>query len=575
MRKIMSLALAALLSLALLLPALAVGEEPRIVTMGSCSVFVENWLDQEIMRILQDDLNVRIDYTYYDRDKFSLLLAGGELPDIVVGRMDYLPSIIQNGMALNLDTVKEKMPYMNSELFAARNELVRMLMGGEAQELLFAAPGLGPERVGAGKIPGRGYTIRWDYYKEIGCPPINSDDDFLAALIEIHKLHPTHEDGTPMYGIGQYNEIGRFYGRGAYLKDVAQNPWTFTNYLYFAGMDDCVLYNGYINTERSAFWKDVTFYNRLYREGLFDLDSFTMTIDDWTAKIRSGYYYADTSNYGGMYDEQVKRDPDTLAGYVVVPSEGAVVHANKLQLTGTAPTNYIFISSKAKNMDAAIEVLDYLHNPDYIRTIFTGVQGKEWDYDEDGVPFMFEETIARRATNDVEWQNTGFGRSTVAWWNMAQPTAHHPDGYSYDLMEEPAYRSLALTPLYQDFCEYYEVSYPGEALMRVVEEGKTIDLTHDYAQTVAAGVSDIPMDIRRIMDACNDIIYRAMPKLVMAEDDAAFAAVQAEVMANLESAGEQTAWAWCEAEFNRVRDLVTPAFEEGLAYYRENYLGEN
>lgn len=573
MRKITTLFLAILMTLSLL-PAFATAEEPRVVTIGSASVFIEDWLEQEVMQILQNDLNVKIEYNFYDRDKFNLMLAGGELPDIVIGLQEYLPTIIQNKMALNLDTVKEKMPYLNGEIFAARNGLVRTLLGGEDQELLFAAPGLGPERVGAGKIPGRGYTIRWDYYKEIGSPPINNDEDYLNAFIEIAKLHPTHEDGSPLYAIGHYNDLFRFYMRAAYLKDVAVNPWTFNNYLYMAGFDDCVLYNGYTNTERSAFWKDMAFYNKLHREGLFDLDSFTMTYDDWIAKVRSGRYLGEIYNYNVLYNEQVKSDPNTLAGNVVIPSEGALVHANKLNLTGNAPTNYLFISKNAKNMDAAIDVLDYLHNPDYIRTVFSGVQGKEWDYDENGVPQLLEETILRRSENDTAWQKTGFGRGTVAMWNMAQPTARHPDGYSYDLMEEPANRALGLAPLYIDYDEHYNSVYPGAVLMDLVAEGKTLDLSSDYAQTVAVGVNEIPMDIKRIMDTCNDIIYRAMPKLIMAKDDAEFAAIQAEIIASIEQADEATAWAWCEAEFNRVKALVTPTYEEGKAYYEKNYLGK-
>lgn len=573
MRKLISILMIAAMAMGLF-AGFAVAEEPRVVTLGSASVFAEDWLDQQVMQILQNDLNVKIDYTYYDKDKFSLLLAGGELPDIVIGLQEYLPSIIRNDMALDLDTVKEKMPHFNGPIFEARNELVRTLLGGEEQQLLFVAPGLGPERVGAGKIPGRGYTIRWDYYKEIGCPPINSDEDYLNAFIAIKALHPTHEDGTQMYAMGHYNELSRFFMRGAYLKDIAQNPWTFNNALYLAGFIDCVLYDGYVDVEHSAFWKDMAFYNKLYREDLFDLDSFTMTYDDWNAKLRSGYYYSDIYNYNVLYNEEVKKDPNTLAGNVVVPSEGALVHANKLNLTGNAPTNYLFISKNAKNMDAAIEVIDYLHNPDYIRTVFTGVQGEQWDYDENGVPYMFEETIQRRSENDADWQKTGFGRSTQAWWNMSQGTAHHPDGYSYDLMEESAYRGLALAPLYQDYCDYYDVEYPGAALMQVVEAGKTSDLSYDYAQTVAVGVSDIPMDIRRIMDSCNDIIYRALPKIIMAKDDAEFEKIRAEVIESIKGADEQTAWEWCETEFNRVKEIVTPAFEAGRAYYEQAYLGK-
>ncbi len=554
--------------------AFAEGAAPTVVTIGSASPFEEGWLDQNVMQILKKDLNIEIEYNYYDADKMSLMLASNDLPDIVIGTQETLPTVLQNKLALNLDTVLDQAPNLDLPIYKARNELVRTLMGGEEKGLYVLAPGMGPERVGAGKIPGRGYTIRWDWYKEIGCPPINNDEDYLNAIKAIAALHPTTEDGQTVYGIGTYNILNQFFVRGAYTKDVAVNPWTFNGYLFSAGVDDGILYDGYMSETRSAFWKDMRFFNALNREGLFDLDSFTMTMDEWTAKIKSGVYIADLYTSQTLYNDMVQKDAETLAGFVVVPSEGAVVHANKLNITGNAPTNFMFIPANSENWKAALSVFNYISNPDYIRTIYSGVKGEQWDYDANNVPKFFDETIVARAANGEAWQKTGFGRGCVAWWNLAQPTAYHPDGYSYDLMEEPENRALGLSKLHQDYDAYYKVVYPGQALVDLVTAGKTIDLSKDFAQTVSVGVNYIPLDIKRIMDACNDIVYRAMPKLVMAEGDEEFAAVQQKVFQDLKDAGEEQAWAWCNENFNKVRDQVKPVFDQARELYVEMYLNK-
>lgn len=552
--------------------AFAEAAAPTVVTIGSASSFEDGWLDQEVTKIIEKDLNVKFEYSFYDADKMSLMLASNDLPDIVIGTQETLPTVLQNKLALNLDTVLDQAPNLDLPIYKARNELVRTLMGGEEKGLYVLAPGMGPERVGAGKIPGRGYTIRWDWYKEIGCPPINNDEDYINAIKAIAALHPTTEDGQTVYGIGTYNLFNQYYVRGSYIKDVAVNPWTFSGYLYSAGVDDGVLYDGYTSETRSGFWKDMKFFNALNKDGLFDLDSFTMTIDEWNAKIRAGVYIADLYTSQTMYNEMVKKNPDTLAGHVVIPSEGAVVHANKLNITGNAPTNFMFIPANCENWKAALSVLNYISNPDYIRTVFSGVKGVQWDYDANGVPVLFDETIAARSANDAAWQLTGFGRGTVAHWNIAQPTSYHPDGYSFDLMEEPANRAKGLSKLHQDYDTYYNVVYPGQALVDLVTAGKTIDLSSDYAQTVSVGVNNIPLDIKRIMDACNDIMYRAMPKLVMAESDEAYAAVQQEVFQDLKDAGEEQAWAWCNENYNKVRDQVKPIFDQARELYVEMYL---
>lgn len=81
------------------------------------------------------------------------------------------------------------------------------------------------------------------------------------------------------------------------------------------------------------------------------------------------------------------------------------------------------------------------------------------------------------------------------------------------------------------------------------------------------GITDIPLDIQRIVTNLNDILYNAIPSLVMAETEEEYLEVQQEVLAELEAADEATAWAWYKEHFDAAREIVTPAFQEYLAYY--------
>ena len=48
-------------------------------------------------------------------------------------------------------------------------------------------------------VPKRGYVVRWDYYKELGYPPVNNEEDYLKVLRQMHENHPFTEDGYPTY----------------------------------------------------------------------------------------------------------------------------------------------------------------------------------------------------------------------------------------------------------------------------------------------------------------------------------------------------------------------------------------
>ena len=563
------LAVMLLLSLA---PA-AMAEEPIVVTMAFTGTEPSDaWKESNELKLLEEELNIRLDYSFYDDDKFALLLASGNMPDIIMPRQKHLATIIDNGLALNLDPLLETYaPNLAGPAFSASNSLSRQMLGGENHELYFLAPGLGMESALVNETTSRGYAVRWDLYKELGCPPINSDDDYIEIIRQMVELYPETEDGRKVYGMGLYDDLAAWYSRAAWVRDGgALCIWTVTNYQYMATLEDTTLINGYMNTERSAFWTDMKFYNKLYNAGLLDPDSFIMTVDEYNAKMAGGEYVAATTASGTLYNEKRKEDPNTLTGFIVVPSENAVVGARKLQACGGMPTDTIFISKSSPNWEAALKVLNFFADDKIVRMVYCGIQGEDWDYDENGVPYITEQAIQDRETygfgTDEYVKETGiYGQ--LYNFTFFQGTAISEDGYVYNLAQMPAERVRTLDPMRKDMAATYGVSRPSEALMNLVYEGKTIDNLNDYAQLVALGITDIPLDIQRIMNNLNDILYNAVPSLVMAETQEEYDAIQAQVLAELANAYEAVAWEWYSTRFDASKEMVTPAYLEALARY--------
>ena len=123
------LAVMLLLSLA---PA-AMAEEPIVVTMAfTGTVPSDAWKESNELKLLEEELNIRLDYSFYDDDKFALLLASGNMPDIIMPRQKHLATIIDNGLALNLDPLLETYaPNLAGPAFSASNSLSRQMLGGE------------------------------------------------------------------------------------------------------------------------------------------------------------------------------------------------------------------------------------------------------------------------------------------------------------------------------------------------------------------------------------------------------------------------------------------------------------
>ena len=102
------------------------------------------------------------------------------------------------------------------------------------------------------------------------------------------------------------------------------------------------------------------------------------------------------------------------------------------------------------------------------------------------------------------------------------------------------------------------MSYPSQARQKLVDEGKIIDHSHNFSQLVAVAREPIPTDILRILTKCNDVVYTAVPKLVMAATEEEFNAIQEQVLADLEKAGEPEAWAWASEAQAKAHSLVDP-----------------
>jgi ABC-type glycerol-3-phosphate transport system substrate-binding protein len=513
---------------------------------------------------LQKDLNVKLERVELDPDQLNLAIASGDLPDIVTlppNSMSLVASIIQGNVALDLSPYLDtKLPSLKRPAYAPINDLMRELMGGPEKKLYFVSWGLDADSPEGAIYNQRGYQIRWDYYKEIGAPPINNDDDYLAALKAMQSRHPTTRTGKKTYAIGVEKNFGDMGGYRSGTVNTGLNVWTFAGTRYATDVFTSQPVNGYTDTARSHYWTDMRFYNKAYRAGIFDPDSFTMSYDEYEAKVSDGAYMGLYYCFGGgLLSEEAALDPQTKAAYMSVPSTGSYAFANKISAFGRFPQFGRFIPRNAKNAEKALEVLNWAYDPDNGRIIHSGARGTYWDYDASGKPYLFESALELKRTQGtlpgIEFIHFGYSE-----------TALHPDGGYYSLFEEKEYRGQGLSVAQQDFCDYYGVTYPAEAQYKLFKEGKIKDLSNDYGQSIGSFMM-MPMDIKRISDATIAIYERAMPRLIRAATDAEFLQVQNQVLADAKAAGEDTAWQWITGEYSRLEKIIYPLFLQARNEY--------
>ncbi len=191
-----------------LLPAHPVSAAERpVITIGdnvnrSSSRYNEN---MGVWRYLADLFDVDIRYVYMTDEEYAAGLASGDLPDLVATDKN-LSTILENGVALDADPyLSEYCPNLLKGEAKQTYDVFKKL-GNEGDGFYFFPAKIGYNGVGFdNETSSRGYVVRWDYYKELGYPPINNEDDYLKVLLQMHKNHPYTEEGYPTYLYGNDN----------------------------------------------------------------------------------------------------------------------------------------------------------------------------------------------------------------------------------------------------------------------------------------------------------------------------------------------------------------------------------
>ena len=523
------------------------------INMGSSDT-KEGW-PNEVVQKLEDKFNVTLSLNTYDNESLNLDLSGGNTTDIVQVNDANIEGVVKGKHAVNLEDYKDIAPNIFSDNMNFRNELMKTYKSNGDGVQYFVTPRVTFDGAEAnyGTVLNNGYIVRWDLYKEIGCPEINNDDDYIEALKKMKEIYPETEDGLPVYAMSAYNDsqLHAYFYKGClaegyinlqggiYVQNVTTNE--LVPDLYDEGVDG-----------DTPFWSGVKFYNKLYREGLLDPDCFITKSEDLKEKYNKGQYLGGSVNwYYGTYNEnQRTADPETLKEYVTLPSY--LGWGNEKNLGGWFG-KYFFVSSHSENVERAVMILDYLQSEEFSRDIDSGVEGR-WTTDDSGKPSLTADTVAMKTDGSRldEWKTSGIGESDLSamcgldYYNVAS------DGGLIDLWYDEDMLDDSMTYAEKDMCSTLGIDIPSDTLKKRVEAGTSIDLGTGI-NAIQMGLPTTPKNIVRIDSNCEEITMSAIPSLVQAASDEEFEVAKADLIAQLKDAGaeESVEWwtnAWTEAK---------------------------
>lgn len=566
MKRILVSVLAALL----LLPAtcsVCLAEEDRpVLTIGDVSDRSSRRVDGEnqlgLWRYLEDQLGVEIQYVYLSSDDYAAGLSSGNLPDIVA-TSNNLSTILENGVALDVDPyLEEYVPNFLKGAARLTYDVFKQLGNGGKGFYFF------PARIGYNNVgfsigtAYRGYVLRWDYYSELGYPPIYDEDDYVDVLMRMHANHPFTEEGYPTYLYGTFDMDGF---ETAFRTELNLDYWA--AYKYQNDIFTNEVYDGYTDPAHSMWWTSMAWLNKLYHagktDGSFDMEIFTQTKEQYNQKRIRGQYLGLPAVNESLYKAKHMTDPDTLSGYCAVPSESINLYTNVYQLLGNGSAYMWFISANSPHKETALRLFNYMCDPDFLREICMGRRGVTWDYDADGLPQMTE--YGREQLDAFKTGTTDPDNYFAQWgsfndlpnnWPILRENLTHPDGYSLDFITlSREYGVATMTNnLARDICEHYGVELPLDAFYKI----GGLDFRNDCGEAISSTISSMDRDQLHLLAEAEAILEDVQVDLILAETEEAFDTVREETIRRLIKLGEPEVFEAYRQKWEAAAAIVVP-----------------
>lgn len=493
----------------------------------------------------------------YSDEKTNAILASGDMPDIMYIPAKNVDDMIESGMLLNLDDYLDQMPHVQSYdgLDTALN-YVREYRSNDTGSVYVMPLVVGDNAthyLASDTTERNAVKLNWAAYEAAGCPEITDMDSLLDATEAMLAAMPTAEDGNPMYGTvlnsgsdtSYWACMVMWYRMQGYLEQELP-------YLLEENMVDGTVES--ILSEDSMYYQGLKWYNSAYKRGLIDPDSISNDRATQKPKVDNGYTITPSGYLPGW--------ANTYMPYYV---PGTKIYYNYTNTYGD-PNYVIGINAKTENLEACLNFIDMLADPDAYLWIRSGPAGEIWDVDENGVATITEtgiESAKKYGTGGVFTTSSG---EEIALWNTPWIVSDGGALTSYTDAEGNPRANMTST-----WTEMLEISTDNDAV-RAWQKDTGYDTWMDWlnenkAYADSSALDDIttfvsiPDDVMQLtIDSIKDVVTTASWKMVYAESDADFDALWDKMVSDCEGLGAEDIISWRLADIENakaIRDSLT------------------
>lgn len=481
-------------------------------------------------------------------------IASNDLTDMVeILDLNQRMNVIKAGLVIPLDDLVQKFgPNLTNDPQSALRILYQRKYDSPDGKL-YAIKTLG----GGGQNPYgpvEANYIRWSVYDKIGRPPIKTSDDLLNVLKQMQEASPKTPSGKKVYGMGYWFGDSQVWGDWPLSCNFAAGwalPGSTQGYCwgdYSIATDDFVGPTPVTNPD-SVFYSFIKFFNKAWRMGLIDPESFTQKYDQYSNNIAEGrYLHLFFSPAVAAAEAEVQKTIKDDGWVVVPPLDGSTKMI--INLNTSIGTRSWLISKTCKNPERAIQLLDYAASTEGNRLILSGIKGVNYTEVNGKLRFTAEEI--EKSKQPGYSASSGIGKYGPLAGISGRTKLQ--DGSSADLNGDIDVIMEKLPQFKKTAADHF--GFPDK-------DGGTKQLKVDFLDTIYCNLNpNLNSDLKKIEADVTSYMFKNVFRLIRTNSDAEWNTVLNEMVTKAKELGAETVFAQRKKTLDDARPDIEILFEK-------------